>query len=254
MTRIGRFVRRVPLVVSLLAAQWLILPQAAFANTYCANTPITYHCHAGAYFDVTSYSGSGFNGASALMRTNCMSVGDTSSQFISNVLWVFDTTPSSPTTSNWVEAGWSLGVYGDGYHSNSSPHYYRAGAWNANGIPYYEVEGPQYYMPNYITVKFYIEAFGVWRLEITGLPTVDVYGPIGAAFLRTGLESITDSGHTYGSSSQLQFEDLTNVWHASWSATHPSYVGTDSPSNAMVYNWAPGYVYQWVRDGQGTVC
>lgn len=84
--------------------------QAPAANAALCDGP---HCYGEAAWTVTG-SGSGFRGAKVTLRSNCMSLPDYTSEFITNELWAV-----SGGGTRWVEIGITVGVKPGGY--NTSP-------------------------------------------------------------------------------------------------------------------------------------
>jgi len=213
------------------------MPTPAMADA-CAS-----HCYA--YADWTVTPPSGFSGMEVSLRTNCMSVANNMTDFVTNEEWFVQ-------GNYWVEAGITIGAkYGGGYLTRAEPYW----ADNRPGSgSYHEHYGFGAYTLQTYTSIIISKTVSSSQIDIyqdgsyLGSSTSNFTGA--ATTLLAGNETTTTTAHTFGSVTAMQWRDLTNVWHTDWhSASGATLPTPDAPLYSM---WMTQY--SWMRSGAGAAC
>ena len=234
-----------PLVVVSAVVVLGILGQTGTASaTDPCNNP---HCYGQVQWFVAPH---GFHGAATNLRINCMSVGDVTSQVLTNELWV-----TNADASLFIEAGIILGAhYAGGY--NSTPQFFWADWRPGSGGFHQHFYTNTVAVNTYYSVDIQYRSDTVWDIHIggtlisgTGWP--EFSGP--SQGLESGNESSTSSAHTFGSTGggdSLLWKGTGDTWVQGWSGTSSSSViAADSPMYAY---WLDPYL--WLDSGAGATC
>lgn len=217
--------------------------------TYCTASA---HCAAVALWPVFD-AGSGFNGATADLRSNCMSLPNWTTRNVGNALWVQNTQDTS-SAHYWVETGITFGAGTAG--TVSSPTYYWAD--NRPGTNnFHEHLGNTYAFGAYVKATISANAtVGSWAVTVGSLisnSTGNFSAP--SRYVFTGAESGDDGGQTYGSSSNLGYKSLTNSWVFQWASGSSAAITQSTPVGSNMHaTWALNQEYHWVQTGQGPTC
>jgi hypothetical protein len=227
-------------LVTAIAAQAVSVGPADAAT--CTGTS---HCYGRAYWNVSSPSG--FEGGNVTLRTNCMTVSDYTSEILTNEMWV----SSDASASYWTEVGITVGPHNGGGYSNSPTYFWADKRPGTGGYHDHFFAGP-------VPLNTYVNAdiietsngSGSWAVSIGGnssTSTSNFAGP--SRRLVTGTESTTDSGHTYGSSTNMSYYSLTRTKVAGWNSASAGGAVLDG---LLTRQWANQY--NWLSDGQGATC
>jgi hypothetical protein len=233
-------------VVSALAAQYLTAVPASAVDCYSGP-----RCFGRAVWSVNSPSG--FEGARADLRTNCMDTIYFTREILANSLWVSDQTVSPTQGANyWTEVGITVGIHNDG-GNNVQPLYYWADQRPAGG-GYHDhfFQGP-IPLGTYITASIWetSNGSGSWNVQIgvgTGTSTSNFTGP--SRRLATGTESTSATGgHTFGSSSSMSYLSNTRSWVSGWNSALSGPAGLEG---VLYRQW--GQQFTWLQDGTAAAC
>lgn len=201
----------------------------------------TNHCYAQMQWNVSGGS-SGFHGSSAVLRTNCMDVSTPTSQQLTNHLLFAQ-------GNYWVEAGITIGPKSGGGYLTQPTLYW---ADNRPNGTYIEHFGASYSLNTNVTAKIDKTATASsWSVSVGSLASTSTSNFSSYANgLETGVETNYDTGHTYGSSSSLQFRSLTDSWVSGWSGALPYADATDQTGLTVAWVTTP----TWARASQGAAC
>jgi hypothetical protein len=175
-----------------------------------------------------------------------MTVGNTASDYVMNVLQVSSVYDPDPT----IATGLWLGYQPSG-GSTARPRYFVNYAydwvWYADVYTfnsYFNAEIVSEY-PDTVLLHY------PWDVTVNNhFATVDYVEFNTADQLFTGAATETDTAHTYGSSSSLYFFNLSGNMVYQWKGLASGAVTTYTSS--MNATWA--HQWDWVRDGRGATC
>lgn len=237
----------------------LNLPHAA-ASVTCsgAYSPNNYHCYSYAWLSVANPSG--FLGVFAELRTNCLTVSSYSSSVAFNDLWFQYRVGGS---LYWVEAGIYVGNLSGGLGETTSPLVFWAD--QRPSAPYYSHGIGAYSLGGYSDLEIVKNSAGssVINVYVNGGYT-GVSNPnfaTSANEIAAGNETTTNSIHTYGSASSLEYLTLDSTWHPGWATAGGGYPSLFSYQYATGQTAQPPYfspywisAYDWLRSGAGSAC
>lgn len=225
-------------ILGLLAALIALAAPQASAKV-CVASPGTGHCYGTAEWPVTAPSG--FLGIDAKVRTNCMSINVPSADFVTNEIW-YDTNAAG---TDWVEAGIILGLTPAGEYT--TPHLFWA---EQVGGVFTDHIGGAYTLGTYQDFKI---------TKTAGSSTVSVYRngslsgqstgqPTGNSIeIVAGTETTTNSVLSYGSVSDMTYENLTGGWVSGWTGAN---LFSDNPP--WITGWATSP--SWMTSRAGPIC
>lgn len=237
----------VRLVSRLLQKLWLLAAVAVGAVAFTAPpanaacTPSA-HCYGAASWDVSGSSGSGFLGAHAMVRTNCMTVGNPNGDIVTNEVWVV-------RKANYIyfeAAGITVGS-----PFGSSPVLFREVQGSSHQLHMYS--GGSASMNSYTPVDIRYASGTSWTVWVGNFGTTSDMGVAYANWLEAGMEVGASSAHTFGSVSSLQWYSLGNNLYTNWtSGGAAGNAALLSPPSPAYSSWVTPYSH--VQAGIGSSC